>query len=202
MRRSNLNMVEGDWVAAGSPLEVSTAIPGHQIVVVWLRWDRGSSRSARTTGSGCSRDGRPACTCEFCLTGGEYFCTKKEILGETVDGGVRRVHPPAMRGTSTRSRRTLTLSLRASCLGDGDGAVKKAPIEPGKKVAVFGVGGVGHLAIQFVEAVRADVYAVTRSELHLARIAVGHAHRLQEGPVGGAVLMVKNPDQRQQPSPP
>ena len=48
------------------------------------------------------------------------------------------------------------------------GAVTKADLRPGKKFAVFGVGGVGHMAIKYGKHYGAEVYAVTRSELHLA----------------------------------
>jgi propanol-preferring alcohol dehydrogenase len=43
------------------------------------------------------------------------------------------------------------------------GAVKKAELRVGKRVAVFGVGGVGHMVIQFARLCGADVVAVSRS---------------------------------------
>ena len=49
----------------------------------------------------------------------------------------------------------------------GVGAVDKLAIGPGDTVAVFGLGGVGHMAIQFAGLTGADVVAIARSEDHL-----------------------------------
>jgi len=47
------------------------------------------------------------------------------------------------------------------------GAVGKAAPAPGKKIAVFGVGGVGHLVLQMAGLHGPDLYAVARSKSHL-----------------------------------
>jgi propanol-preferring alcohol dehydrogenase len=47
------------------------------------------------------------------------------------------------------------------------GAVATADLGPGRRVAVFGVGGVGHMVIQFGALTGADVVAVSRGAQHL-----------------------------------
>jgi propanol-preferring alcohol dehydrogenase len=46
-------------------------------------------------------------------------------------------------------------------------AVSKAAPRPGSTLAVFGVGGVGHMVVQFAVLAGAEVYAVARSAEHL-----------------------------------
>jgi propanol-preferring alcohol dehydrogenase len=48
------------------------------------------------------------------------------------------------------------------------GAVKKAELRAGKRVAIFGIGGVGHMVIQMARLFGADVIAVARSKQHHA----------------------------------
>ena len=167
--RSNLNMVEGDWVAAGVPPKYPI-IPGHEVAGRVAEVGPGVESVSKNDRVGMQPLWTSCGTCEFCLTGGEYFCPKKEILGETVDGGFAE-YILAYEGHIYPLPSNLDAVTAAPLFCPGVtayGAVKKAAVEPGKKVAVFGVGGVGHLAIQFAKLYGADVYAVTRSELHLA----------------------------------
>ena len=46
-------------------------------------------------------------------------------------------------------------------------AVKAAEPKPRKKLGIFGIGGVGHMAIQFAKVEDCDVIAFSRSENHL-----------------------------------
>ena len=46
-------------------------------------------------------------------------------------------------------------------------AVKAAEPEKNKKIAIFGIGGVGHMAIQFAKIQGCEVSAVSRKEKHL-----------------------------------
>jgi propanol-preferring alcohol dehydrogenase len=46
------------------------------------------------------------------------------------------------------------------------GSVKKAALSPGQKVAVLGIGGVGHLVVQMAGLTGAEVHAITRGAEH------------------------------------
>ncbi len=167
--RSNLNMVEGDWISAGVPPKYPI-IPGHEIAGTVAEVGPGVESVKKNEKVGMQPLWISCGTCDLCLTGGEYYCSKREILGETVDGGYAEyiiaydghIYP-------LPSNMDLVTAAPLFCPGvTAYGAAKKAGIQPGDKVAVFGVGGVGHMAIQFAKLYGADVYAVTRSDQHLA----------------------------------
>jgi alcohol dehydrogenase, propanol-preferring len=166
--RSNLNMVEGDWLNSGVPPKFPI-IPGHEMAgrVAAVGEDVSSVRTNDAVGlqplwTSCG-------TCDLCLTGGEYWCTKREILGETVNGCFAdyvlgyegHVYPLPSNIDAVRAAPIFCAGVTAY------GAVKKAGIGPGSKVAVFGVGGVGHIAVQLAKLYGADVFAVARTDLHL-----------------------------------
>jgi len=84
--RSNLHMIEGDWVAYGVP-GFTPIIPGHEVVgrvvevgsgVDWLH--SGDRVGVQPLWSTCGH-------CTYCLAGRDQLCSAKQITGETVDGG-------------------------------------------------------------------------------------------------------------------
>jgi propanol-preferring alcohol dehydrogenase len=162
--RSNLHMIEGDWVAMGVPAK-SPIIPGHEVtgrvskcsedVDTFKEGDRVGIQPLWST---CGR-------CEFCLTGRENICQSKQVTGETVDGGFAE-YVVAGANHVYRLPDNLKDSEAAPLFCPGItayGAVKKAELRAGKRVAVFGVGGVGHMVIEFARLNGADVIAVSRS---------------------------------------
>jgi propanol-preferring alcohol dehydrogenase len=68
----------------------------------------------------------------------------------------------------------------------GYGAVAKADLEPGKSVGVFGVGGVGHLALQFAALTGAECVAVSRGGARLDLASDLGAQRIVDSSDGGA----------------
>jgi propanol-preferring alcohol dehydrogenase len=162
--RSNLHMIEGDWVAMGVPAK-SPIVPGHEIAgrVAKCGEDVDTFKEGDRVGiqpiwSTCGR-------CEFCLTGRENICRSKQITVETVDGGFAE-YMAAEADHVYHLPDNLKDSEAAPLFCPGItayGAVKKAELGPGKRVAVFGVGGVGHMVIEFARLHGADVIAVSRS---------------------------------------
>ncbi len=165
--RSNLHMIEGDWVAHGVPAK-TPIVPGHEVVgrvaavgtgVDWLR--PGDRVGVQPLWSTCGH-------CEHCLSGREQLCADKEITGETVDGG----YATRMLATAAHAYRVpepLDDAAAAPLFCPGVtayNAVSKAGLAPGRSVAVFGVGGVGHMVLQFAALTGAEVVAVTRSAEH------------------------------------
>ena len=94
---------------------------------------------------------------------------EKQITGETVDGGyaeymlatAAHAHPVPDAISDVEAAPLFCPGVTAY------NAVSKAAPHPGSSLAVFGVGGVGHMVIQFSVLAGADVYAVTRSAQHL-----------------------------------
>jgi len=166
--RSNLHMIEGDWVGHGVPTKLPI-IPGHELVGSVVEVGEGveSVTAGEVVGvqplwSSCGR-------CEFCLTGREQLCASKNITGETVDGGYAEymvadanyVYPVPGNLSDSEAAPLFCAGLTAYS------AVKKAELSPIKRVAVFGIGGVGHMILQFARIYGAEVVAVSRGEKHL-----------------------------------
>ncbi|GAA0816470.1 alcohol dehydrogenase catalytic domain-containing protein [Spirilliplanes yamanashiensis] len=164
--RSNLHMIEGDWApAVPSKLPI---IPGHEVVgavtevgagVDWLAvGDRVGVQPLYDT---CGR-------CAYCVSGREQLCQAKEITGESVDGGYAEYLLAAAAHTYRLPDGLSDVDAAPLfCPGiTAYGSLSKARLSPGASVAVFGVGGVGHLVLQMAGLWGADVIAVTRGRNH------------------------------------
>jgi propanol-preferring alcohol dehydrogenase len=167
--RSNLHMIEGDWVVHGVPAK-SPIVPGHEIVGTVA--ELGDGATGFTIGervgvqplwSTCGR-------CEYCLTGREQLCRTKQITGETVDGGYGEyLLARAEHAYPVPDALDPAAAAPLFCPGiTAYSAVAKAAPRPGQRVALFGVGGVGHMVIQIARLSGAHVIAVARSRQHLA----------------------------------
>jgi propanol-preferring alcohol dehydrogenase len=159
-------MIEGDW-APNVPSRLPL-IPGHEVVgtvvevggdVDWIKV--GDRVGVQPLYSTCGR-------CEFCVSGREQLCPVKEATGETVNGGyAERMIAAAAHTYVLPDDLSLEGAAPLFCPGiSAFGSVSKAHLAPGKSVAVFGIGGVGHLVLQLAGLCGADVIAVTRGSAH------------------------------------
>lgn len=108
--------------------------------------------------------------CEFCLSGRETLCLKQQITGCTVDGGFAEFIK-AKASHTVKLPDNLSLAQAAPLLCAGltvYNALKKSDAQAGQKLAIFGVGGLGHVAIQIAKARGAEVIAVDISDDKLA----------------------------------
>jgi len=169
---SDLHLAEGDWKQLLKIIKPSL-IPGHEVVgrvvakgedvgnleigdrvgVAWIYWTCGE--------------------CEMCLEGRENLCKKQMISGATVDGGYAEfMIAKASHAMKVPDALTSEQAAPFFCAGlTVYRAIKNADIKPGQRVAVFGIGGLGHLAVQIAKAFEAEVIAVdlTDDKLELAR---------------------------------
>jgi propanol-preferring alcohol dehydrogenase len=165
---SNLHMIEGDWLDMGVPAK-TPIVPGHEVTgtveEVGAQVDSvvaGDKVGVQPLYDTCG-------TCEPCLTGRENICNNAKITGETVDGGYAQL----MKAVGTHVYKLLDKLDPVSaaplfCPGlTAYKAVTKAQPFPGESVAIFGIGGVGHMAIQFAKLTGAKVIGVSRGSDHL-----------------------------------
>jgi propanol-preferring alcohol dehydrogenase len=177
--RSNLHMVQGEWMPA-SPAHLPI-IPGHEVVgeVVAI----GASVSTLRVGDrvGVQPLWSTCRSCEHCLTGTEPRCRQRQITGETRDGGFAELML-ADAGSAFPIPDGLADTEAAPLLCPGVtafGAVRKAAVSPGQRVGVFGIGGVGHVVIQLAALAGAEVTAVTGTATHAALAQELGAHHVR-----------------------
>ena len=106
--------------------------------------------------------------CEYCLTGREELCQSKDITGETVNGGYAEyMLAKALHCYPVPDEIDDVEAAPLFCPGiTAYSAVSRARLAPGRTVGVFGIGGVGHMVLQFAGLTGAEVIAVTRSAVH------------------------------------
>jgi propanol-preferring alcohol dehydrogenase len=169
---SDVHVADGDW-SQFAKLVKSPLILGHEIVGVVV--DKGEEVRHLQIGD---RVGVPwihwTCgECEFCREGNENLCRQQKITGVTVDGGYAEfVKAPASHALRIPDGLSSAQVAPLFCAGvTVYRALKRAAILPGQRLAVFGIGGLGHLALQFGKALGAEVVAIdiTEEKLELAR---------------------------------
>jgi propanol-preferring alcohol dehydrogenase len=169
---SDLHLAAGEW-ARFAVLMQRPLILGHEIVGRVV--DRG--KSVRDVQIG-SRVGVPwlfwSCgECAQCRAGRENICAARKITGVTVDGGFAEfVRAPASHVTRVQESLDSVEAAPLFCAGvTVHRAIKNAGVERGQRVGVFGIGGLGHLAVQLARHRGAEVIALDLAEdkLKLAR---------------------------------
>lgn len=151
--------------AAGAARRVPL-VPGHEPVGVVAA--TGPRVSGLAPGDRVGVHAVFACgTCEQCLLGEEEACVRglRGLAGFGHDGGYAR-YMTAPAASLVRLPATLGFAEAAPlfCAGlTSFAALRSGGLRPGHRVAVVGVGGLGHLAISIAAAMGARVYAVTGS---------------------------------------
>ncbi|CAH0210908.1 Alcohol dehydrogenase [Microbacterium sp. Bi98] len=165
---TDIHAMHGDWpVKPNLPL-----VPGHEGVGIIEQI--GDGVTGRTVGQRVAMPwlGHACGECRYCVSGRENLCEQQYNNGYAVDGGFSeymladaRFATPVPDGVSALDAAPLT------CAGVTTyAAIKNARVTPGETVAIFGVGGLGHLAVQYARLVGAKVIAVdvTTEKLDLA----------------------------------
>ena len=165
---SQLHSIEGDWEDIGIPPTLPT-VPGHEIVgkIVEIGNDvtkfKVGERVGITPLLGSCLD------CQYCNEGKEYLCENMDVTGESLKGGYTE-YITVSEEFATKVPDTMKPEYAAPlfCAGiTAYKAVKAAEPKKNKKIAVFGIGGVGHMAIQFAKIEGCEVSGVSRKEKHL-----------------------------------
>ncbi len=169
---SDLHLADGDWPQL-VPITKRPLILGHEIAGRVV--EKGASVDGLNLGD---RVGVPwlhwSCgACEFCREGNENLCAQQKITGVTVDGGYAEfVTAPATHALKIPDALSSADAAPLFCAGvTVYRALQHASIKPGQRLAVFGVGGLGHLAIQIAKEMGAIITAVDVSDEKLAHAA-------------------------------
>lgn len=165
---SDIHSAFDEWGGGIFPM-----VPGHEIsgVVEAVGAEVTKFAVGDRVGVGCFVD---SCgECEYCLSGEEQFCTKGVVQtynsldydGNPTYGGYSQKIVVTDRFV-VRIPDSLEMDVASPLLCAGIttySPLKHWNVGPGKKVAIVGVGGLGHLAIQFAHALGAEVTVLSRS---------------------------------------
>jgi len=193
---SNLHMIEGDLKQFGVPAKLPI-IPGHEVTGVID--DIGGEVEGIALGDrvGVQVLWKTDGTCEFCLSGRENLCLKRQTTGEAVDGGYAEyMVAPSSFVHHLPDNLGFEESASLFCPGiTAYHAVKRARVRVGQKIAVIGIGGVGHMTLQFAKLAGAETIAVdtTEDKLKLAQ-DIGSDYALTSMELEDFILKTGHPD--------
>ncbi len=166
---TDIHAMNGDWpVAPTLPL-----VPGHEGVGIIEAL--GAGVTSRREGQRVAMPwlGHACGECRYCIDGRENLCESQRNNGYSVAGGYAEYMLAEARfAVPVPDAVTAFDAAPLTCAGVTTyAAIKNAHVVPGETVAIFGIGGLGHLAVQYARLVGAKVIAVdvTDEKLALAR---------------------------------
>ncbi|HEU5101643.1 MAG TPA: zinc-binding alcohol dehydrogenase family protein [Roseiflexaceae bacterium] len=158
-------------------------ILGHELGVEVLALDPAVSESAIAVGDRCSVEPYLNCgTCGACRRGRQNCCTRLQVLGVHIDGGMREyISVPIAKLHRSASLSYEQLAL-VETLAIGAHAAQRAQIEPGEWALVIGAGPIGLATMQFAGLAGARVIAL---DVNAERLAFCRARGLAEQTIDG-----------------
>lgn len=157
---SDLHLAEGDWPqlkfvkkplilgheVVGRVAEKGDGVDhlqiGDRVGVAWTHWTCGE--------------------CDYCKEGAENLCKKQLITGASVDGGYAELMK-AKASHALKVPESLSSDEAAPLFCAGVTvyhAIKKSGVKPEQRIVIFGIGGLGHLAVQVAKTFGPEVIAV------------------------------------------
>ena len=166
---TDIHAAHGDWPVKPSP----PCVPGHEGVGIVVELGPGETAVAVGDRVAMPWLGYACGTCEHCVSGWETLCLEQKNTGYSIDGGFGEYAVAYGRYVVAVPDGIDPLDAAPlSCAGVTTyKAVKVAGTRSSDLVAVFGVGGLGHLAIQYAAIAGGRVIAVDihDEKLDLAR---------------------------------
>ncbi|MCG8511435.1 MAG: NAD(P)-dependent alcohol dehydrogenase, partial [Rhodospirillales bacterium] len=189
---TDIHFVDNDWGITNYPV-----VPGHEIIgkVTAVGDDVTNFKPGDIVGIGCLVD---SCReCDSCKEGLEQYCTGGNVF--TYNGVDLHDGSVTYGGYSERMLVSERFVVRVPDKLDPASAapilcagittyspLKYVGIEPGDKVGVVGMGGLGHMGIKFAKAMGAEVFLFTRSQ-----------SKVEEGKRNGADHVIISTDEQQ-----
>ena len=155
---TDIHAARGDW-----PVKPTLPFtPGHEGIGVVQALGSGVTERQIGDRVAIAWLGRACGACRYCVTGWETLCEQQQNSGYSIDGAFAeyavadaRYVVPVPDAVSSFDAAPLT------CAGVTTyKAAKVARIVPAERVAVFGIGGLGHLAIQYARLMGGQVIAI------------------------------------------
>lgn len=165
---SQLHGIEGDWKDLGIPPMLPT-VPGHEVVGKVVEIGKNVTKFKVGDRAGISPLLESCMKCQYCKEGNEHLCESMQVLGESLKGGYAE-YVTVTEDFATKIPETMRPEYAAPlfCAGiTAYKAVKASEPSKNKKIGIFGIGGVGHMAVQFALLEGADVIAISRNKKHL-----------------------------------
>nr|WP_237048469.1 NAD(P)-dependent alcohol dehydrogenase [Lentzea guizhouensis] len=186
---SDVHQVQGDWGNGLFPM-----VPGHEIAGVVTEVGAEVTRHAVGDRVGVGVIVNSCRSCDKCAQGLEQYCAGSVETYSDVDG--HRGGERTQGGYSThivtdehfvlRIPDSVPLQEAAPLLCAGIttySPLKHWDVGPGKKVAVLGLGGLGHLAVKLAHAMGAEVTVLsrtTRKQEDARRLGADHFHATED----------------------
>ncbi len=156
---SDLHLIDNDWKKSVYPL-----IPGHEVIGTISKKGSAVQLSVGTR-VGVSWQHSACLECSSCLTADTHFCPKRIATCNGHFGGFAsqmtadsRFIYPIPEGLDSAHAAPL-LCAGATVYGP----FRRLKIQAPDRVAIIGIGGLGHLAIQFANAFGCEVTAISTS---------------------------------------
>lgn len=166
---TDLHAASGDWPVKPVP----PFIPGHEAAGIVAALGPGVTNLKVGDAVGVAWLHDACMACEYCETGWETLCEHQHNTGYSVNGGFAE-YVIASAAFAAKLQPTVDFAAIAPILCAGVTTykgLKETDARPGEWVVISGVGGLGHVAIQYAKAMGLKVVAVDIAEdkLKLAR---------------------------------
>jgi alcohol dehydrogenase, propanol-preferring len=189
--RTDLHVAEGDLAPKHAGI-----VPGHEVVGTVAGAGPGSGRFAAGTRVGIAWLRQTCGACEFCRGGRENLCPNALFTGWDRDGGYAEYavvrEDFAYRLPDAIDDEHAAPLLCAGIIGFR--AIKRAAVEPGATIGLYGFGGSAHLALQVLRHRGCRVFVMSRGGVHrelaeqLGADWIGEASEAPPAPLDAAIL--------------
>jgi alcohol/geraniol dehydrogenase (NADP+) len=157
---SDIHLIDDDFQMSGYPL-----VPGHEIVGTVTQLGASVSQLQKGDRVGIGWQRSSCMTCEWCVKGEENMCLENRATCVGHYGGFARAIIADSR-FAFRVPEKLASENAAPLLCGGItvySPLRLYDVKPSMRVGVIGIGGLGHLAVQFARAFGCEVTAFSSS---------------------------------------
>lgn len=155
---TDVHAADGDWPVRPHP----PFIPGHEAAGVVVELGSGVTEFEEGDAVGVAWLHDACLRCEYCETGWETLCERQHNTGYSCNGGFAE-YLIASAAFAARLPKDVDFAAMAPILCAGVTTykgLKETEAKPGEWVVISGIGGLGHVAVQYAKAMGLKVVAV------------------------------------------